>query len=469
MANINIYYLVDVNDYILDISTSPIVGGSGPITVDEDDYNIVLESLDNEVYDVYKIISNNIDNSEAISTFNSRLSEISGKRKLLEKIYSVIDGGIDRYDIESVLKLLDLPDKLFIKIIEEIGNGNLEFKDFLPILASNERYTDLIKNFMEESNEYLSINNYKKQRFISFDSGLKSNFIDYIKNIFREEDIDSKYQSSNTLYNSYIYSDDRILNINNSISFDDDKYLRNKMLRSLMFDTGTSDIDIDNILISPIDKIYLPTSFYNQYISIIDKEYMENNAINIDRMKKIKSLNKYIDTAKTIYWDDMVGVDYLSNNGLTISESGTSGYVKSNKNFTNFKLTMTAHSNSYINDYDLIFNNVLKIENNQGDASVYIGLGLNSTSYTFSNESDIVLIKYNNDIHVYDSTDMVTHLFKITIDLENGYIIEYDSVDSEVRRISTNISGYYYNNNIRINVYDTVENITYSNYLKGGV
>jgi hypothetical protein len=190
-------------------------------------------------------------------------------------------------DFDTIVSLMNNSDpRLFVKIIEEVVNGNLKFSDFERVF-NDKSYSDILAKNLEVQhnlrNEILRT-------------------IDYRKNILGENyDLDYK----NGMVGVPVqYADSSLLNFYNTIKAEDTAELAYQL-----FDVRSTD---DDLLQAIKAKLYSTVSgnedkllFYaNQYIVPIDPSYqvinysdeifMTDNNITEDQMKKIKALSIYL-------------------------------------------------------------------------------------------------------------------------------------------------------------------------------
>jgi len=195
-------------------------------------------------------------------------------------------------DYETIQNLLNnVDDRLFVKIIEEVINGNLFFSDFERVFQDT-KYVDILKA------------NFESQQKLSTEL---SRLIDFRKNILGEK---------------YYYNDASNTKIGIPLQPKDGKYsdfyqtISDETLSELyyqLFDVMENDNDIvraskiriyetlfqnqqfnkDDLLFFASSYI-IPLSYENQTLNGSDITFMTENNLTEDQVKKIKTLSLFL-------------------------------------------------------------------------------------------------------------------------------------------------------------------------------
>lgn len=210
-----------------------------------------------------------------------------------DEIFKKIDMmEIREKDYPIIVYLMEaLEPKLFLKIFEEILEGNLvwsDFERFLNIYGDSELLANTIDN--QESLSQTLVKIYKLRESLSLDhpeiSKLASN----------TKDSESEFRDS-ILYE---------LSKKNPNDNATTEFLRSKFFNAIINgkvitsnNIPTSEVSgifylNGNDILLTINEYILPISYHFQELDGMDYQYMSENNISSDLMKKIKSISNYI-------------------------------------------------------------------------------------------------------------------------------------------------------------------------------
>ena len=185
----------------------------------------------------------------------------------------------NEYDI--ILKLVnELDDRLFVKIAEEVVLGNMTWLDFKPIFTDSSYAEmqiasfDSQKDFSDRYNIFMQrINELKQINMISHD-------IDFNMLINTNNDV-VNMEKRNIVYSMYLNeSPEPAMRLFNT-----------KFIRDLN-DENNKDVTYSDILLS-VDSYKVPVHYQNITLSAADLEYAKLNDLDLDSVRKAKSLALY--------------------------------------------------------------------------------------------------------------------------------------------------------------------------------
>jgi len=210
------------------------------------------------------------------------------KQEILRKIDELV---IYEKDYDTIRFLLNnTTDEFFVKVIEEVLLGNLFFSDFERIFPSG-TYETIIKQNLETQDKLRK----EIERTIAFrrEFGENSNYTIDLKNtrlgVFLPDegtDIYNFYQDEkNNVINNQIYE------LLETIPTDNDVVRTVKFKIYQALEEGK--INKEDFLLFAKDYI-VPISFENQVLDKTDIDFMVQNNLTQEQVKKIKSLSLFI-------------------------------------------------------------------------------------------------------------------------------------------------------------------------------
>jgi hypothetical protein len=205
------------------------------------------------------------------------------RQEMLDRVDSLM---IYSKDYEVIKTLFTLEDKLFVKIFEEILQGNIFFSDFERIF-SDESYANMIKNNFQEQEklriEILRLSQFRKDISSILDPSLSRLAI---TNSISGTKIDNLYESEKTkTINNQLYQ------LLDTIPSDNDLVRASKLRIYRKIESG--EISEDDFLLFIRDYL-VPVSFEHQLLDKSDVNFMKENNITEDQMKKIKALSLFV-------------------------------------------------------------------------------------------------------------------------------------------------------------------------------
>jgi hypothetical protein len=209
------------------------------------------------------------------------------KKQMLEAVDRLY---IYEEDFKTINKLMDsLEDSLFVKIIEEILEGNLFFSDFENIFK-DEAYSLTLKNNLESQNR-LKI---EIERTLAFRKKLEGDQFSIDPTTTR---IGITVPSEGTDMRSF-YNEIKIENIKNQVYSlfemlpNDNETVKAAKLR-IYNAFQNNEISEEDFLLFARDFI-LPISIEGQLLDISDLKFMTENKLTEDQMKKIKAFSYFL-------------------------------------------------------------------------------------------------------------------------------------------------------------------------------
>lgn len=229
-----------------------------------------------------KIIINKIEpNEERILAARDELFEYIDRMTITNSQYDVLEKLIENTE-----------DQLFVKIIEELKNENLNFSDFLNLLEGTYFYNHLEKSidnqgkiYSELSNLILTAKDLKVANIVNYTANLVSlyekrdddgNIIEKISDIEKE-----------TILSTFFTDEQKDPSI---------QFYMDLLLKDLLLDPTKK--HIDDILLS-LNEFVVPVDLRYVQLNEADLLYAQENNLTEDEMKKIKSLAAY-DASLTI-------------------------------------------------------------------------------------------------------------------------------------------------------------------------
>jgi hypothetical protein len=211
-----------------------------------------------------------------------------------EIIKAVQDLPIYEKDYNTILFLMNnLEPKLFVKIIEEIVEGNLFISDFERIF-SDEAYSDMLKNNLEKQAELDA----KMKKLINFRKTIlndetftldpKTNFIG-IRRVNKETDPGYEFYEEERQR----VRDNLISELFYTMSNDSDIVRAVKLRLYRLILMNQSAYSPDDLLIFAKSYI-IPLSIEEETLDKFDYEFMFSNGITELEMKKVKVLSKLL-------------------------------------------------------------------------------------------------------------------------------------------------------------------------------
>jgi len=210
------------------------------------------------------------------------------KQEMLRKIDELV---IYEKDYDTIRFLLNnTTDEFFVKVIEEVLLGNLFFSDFERIFPSG-TYETIIKQNLETQDKLRK----EIERTIAFrrEFGENSNYTIDLKNtrlgVFLPDEGTDMYgfyqdEKSNVINN-------QIYELLETIPTDNDVVRTVKFKIYQALEEGK--IDKEDFLLFAKDYI-VPISFENQVLDKTDIDFMVQNNLTQEQVKKIKSLSLFI-------------------------------------------------------------------------------------------------------------------------------------------------------------------------------
>lgn len=177
-------------------------------------------------------------------------------------------------DYEAIVSLLnDCDDTLFVKIIEEIENGNLDFSDFKPIFASKE-YSDMVSESISRQSAFHDI--YVRYAAYLSSKGLMDSIgVDTLMTI--NSSIVST-ERKNAIYSYFLKrSSDSLTEL-----------MKDSVIKKILTDPTAS----DNFLLSA-DEYIVPIDYGHIELNESDLAFAKDNGLSVTMLKKIKSLSLY--------------------------------------------------------------------------------------------------------------------------------------------------------------------------------
>lgn len=208
----------------------------------------------------------------------------TNKKQILDKIDDLI---IHEKDYDTLSILLNIADeRFFVKVMEEILDGNLFIQDFERWFSRDESY----ENILEQ--------NLRTQLKLKTEI---QRLIDYRKNILGEiysaEDISKSMALIKPLddenYKDLYYEQDKYIKEDTiyqllTIKSEDNELIKTAKTK-IMKAYKNNEITRDDILLFA-DNHIIPISYEHQVINSVDNEFMYENNLTEDEMKKIKAL-----------------------------------------------------------------------------------------------------------------------------------------------------------------------------------
>jgi hypothetical protein len=210
----------------------------------------------------------------------------------MSEISKYIDGmTIYDQDYSAICDMLSsMDDSLFLKVMEEMKDGNLSFSDFRRVI-STDSIGDLMASSFENQEKlyrkYVDLFDYLSELKI-IDSGDRLGFLagNGTDKIIKDGKLDST---------EYMSDNDRKNEISALISKDQaedplTEFYKNAVLGNILSsDAGVSASAIDRLLLSAHEYL-VPVDFDSISITPSDRDFMAENSIGEDEMRKIKSL-----------------------------------------------------------------------------------------------------------------------------------------------------------------------------------
>lgn len=218
------------------------------------------------------------------------MKNITNEKNLLKDYVDNLKISEENYN--EFVKLLNIDDNLFVKIIEEIKNNNLKINDFKRLFDDLPNYATSIETSMEAQEklyrEYsLLFDRLKELNIISEGQQLENliSLKEFVKNnkIISVVDIEKQ----NILYSLFT----------EEISDPFKNFYRTTMLNEIIKNIEDNNPAVENMLLS-VHDFMVPVDYEHIEINNTDKQFMIENNLDEATFKKIKSLaaftaNKY--------------------------------------------------------------------------------------------------------------------------------------------------------------------------------
>lgn len=205
-------------------------------------------------------------------------------------------------DYETLIFLMDnLTDDLFVKILEEILGGNLFIQDFEQNIGNF--YTNLLKRNLENqeklTREVERLVNYRRNILgedfaINFDS-----FLGIVRPTLESGNREFYNEINTEIKENFIYDMLTIMPTDSELT----KSAKIRILKAIE-NTGEltnnePSVSIDDILFFAKSNI-IPLSINEQILDISDKDFMFENNLTEEQMKKIKAFSIFLKRVKFI-------------------------------------------------------------------------------------------------------------------------------------------------------------------------
>jgi len=209
------------------------------------------------------------------------------RNEMLEKIDKL---AIYEKDYKVIESLINVDDRFFVKVIEEILEGNLFFSDFERIFQ-DESYSAILSRNLEAQEklrtEIIRLAEFRKQTLND-----PSYFID-LKTISVGV---TKTDPSDPLNEFYSYEKNMVVNnqiyqLLDTVSSDSPELVAVKLRIFKALELGQ--INKEDFLLFAKDYI-VPISEEGQVLDRSDINFMVENGLTEDQMKKLKALSKFI-------------------------------------------------------------------------------------------------------------------------------------------------------------------------------
>ena len=199
----------------------------------------------------------------------STISEAKQELKDFIDSIQISEGVLGNYDVIKTL-LNDADASLFTKIIEEIKDGNLTFEDFKSFLTTKDLLNASIENQADLYNEYMLVKSIETE-----DQSLTYGLLGTISN-----------NNSNTLTakENLIYSI-----VSKQTDNPTEKLYKDMIMKDLL-----NGVDVSDSILLSVNDFIVPIDFEHTILDDTDRQYMIDNNLSEDTMKKTKAFAAYI-------------------------------------------------------------------------------------------------------------------------------------------------------------------------------
>lgn len=197
--------------------------------------------------------------------------------------------NITNSNYDDILELvLNSDDAFFVKVIEEIKDGNLTFNDFKRTFS----FSDVVDSSIEKQAKLYREHKLLSERLLEAEQLQLFDKLKYLVTIYQNK------EGNNVIYSAEeIEKENKLISMLTTDSGDLlESLYKNKLLNDLL---SASDAErsklVDSMLFS-LDDYLVPVDFNHIELTDMDLKFARENNMTDDEMKKMKSFSAYLST-----------------------------------------------------------------------------------------------------------------------------------------------------------------------------